>query len=72
LRRYDEPVGDLAIGKPIDYELSDGELGVYWFGFRDAGRGFQVLVALGRSASPARVAEALALLDSLRFDPGHT
>jgi hypothetical protein len=46
------------------------QLDVYWFGFRDAGRGFHVLVALGRSASPARVAEALALLDSLRFEPG--
>lgn len=46
------------------------QLDVFWFGFRDAGRGFHVLVALGRNAAPARAAEALALLDSLRFDPG--
>jgi hypothetical protein len=46
------------------------QLEAYWFGFRDAGRGFHVLVALGRDASPERREEALALLDSLRFEPG--
>jgi hypothetical protein len=46
------------------------QLDAYLFGFRDAGRGFHVLVALGRDASPQRRAEALALLDSLRFEPG--
>src|SRR4051794_8956665 len=46
------------------------KLDVYWFGFRDGSRGFHVLVAFGRSAPAARVAEALALLDSLRFEPG--
>lgn len=45
-------------------------LDVYWFGFRDARRGFHVLVALGREAPPERREEALALLDSLRFEPG--
>ena len=45
-------------------------LDVHWFGFRDAGRGFHVLVALGREAPPERREEALALLDSLRFEPG--
>jgi hypothetical protein len=39
----------------------------YWFGFRDRGRGFHVLVAVGRSASEARVQEALGILDSMRF-----
>jgi hypothetical protein len=39
----------------------------YWFGFRDRGRGFHVLVAVGRSAPDARVREALAILDSTRF-----
>ena len=47
-----------------------GRLDVYWFGFRDARRGFHVLVVLGREAPPARREEALALLDSLRFEPG--
>jgi hypothetical protein len=42
----------------------------YWFGFRDANRGFHVLVVLGHDAPPERRAEALALLDSLRFEPG--
>jgi hypothetical protein len=45
-------------------------LDVYWFGFRDVRRGFHVLVALGREAPPERRDEALALLDSLRFEPG--
>jgi hypothetical protein len=39
----------------------------YWFGFRDGGRGFHVLVAVGRGASPARTKRAFALLDSLRI-----
>lgn len=39
----------------------------YWAGFRDHNRGFHVLVAVGRSAARARVREALALLDSMRF-----
>jgi hypothetical protein len=42
----------------------------YWFGFADAGRGFHVLVAVGRQASPERRTQALALLDSFRFQPG--
>ncbi|MDX6679932.1 MAG: hypothetical protein QOE31_3984 [Solirubrobacteraceae bacterium] len=41
----------------------------YWFGFRDGGRGFHVLVAVGRSASKARRQRAFALLDSLRISP---
>ncbi len=41
----------------------------YWFGFRDGGRGFHVLVAIGRSASKAQSAGAWALLDSLRIAP---
>jgi hypothetical protein len=39
----------------------------HWFGFRDRGRGFHVLVAVGRSASEARVQETLRILDSMRF-----
>jgi hypothetical protein len=41
----------------------------YWFSFRQGGRGFHVLVAIGVSAPPARVREALAVLDSLRVTP---
>lgn len=41
----------------------------YWFGFRDGGRGFHVLVAIGRTASRERAAGAWALLDSLRVAP---
>jgi hypothetical protein len=53
-------------------ECAQGEppLDVYWFEFHDAGRRFYVLVALGRDAPPDRRKEALALLDSLRFEPG--
>lgn len=39
----------------------------HWWGFRQGGRGFHVLVAVGRSASHARVNQALAILDSLRI-----
>jgi hypothetical protein len=45
-------------------------LEIHWFEFSDARRGFHVLVALGRGAAPERREEALALLDSLRFEPG--
>jgi hypothetical protein len=38
-----------------------------FFGFRDAGRAFHVLVAVGRSASDSRVREALGILDSIRL-----
>jgi hypothetical protein len=41
----------------------------YWFGFRDGGRGFHVLVAIGRAASSARARQAFAVLDSLRITP---
>jgi hypothetical protein len=46
------------------------QLDIHWFGFRDAGRGFHVLVVFGRDAPRERRAEAVALLDSLRFEPG--
>jgi hypothetical protein len=46
------------------------ELDIHWFGFRDARRGFHVLVVFGHKASPERRDEVLALLDSLRFEPG--
>ena len=39
----------------------------HWSGFRDGGRGFHVLVAVGSSASRARVRDALAILDSMRI-----
>jgi len=45
-------------------------LDIHWFGFREVRRGFHVLVALGREAPVERRKEALALLDSLRFEPG--
>jgi hypothetical protein len=35
--------------------------------FRDGGRSFDVIVAVGRAAPPARVRQAVSLLDSLRF-----
>jgi hypothetical protein len=41
----------------------------YWFEFRDGGRGFHALVAIGAAASAARAHEALAVLDSLRITP---
>ena len=41
----------------------------YWFGFRDAGRAFHVLVGIGRK-TPAEVRrDAFRILDTLRFDP---
>jgi hypothetical protein len=39
------------------------------FGFRDRGRAFHALVAIGHSAPQVRVREALAILDSLRSRP---
>jgi hypothetical protein len=42
----------------------------YWFDFRDADRGFHVLAVFGRDAPRERRKQALALLDSLRFEPG--
>jgi hypothetical protein len=39
------------------------------FEFRDHGRAFHVLVAIGTAAPQARVREALAILDSLRIRP---
>jgi hypothetical protein len=60
----------------VDYgggpTCADGEeaLEEYWFGFDDANRGFHVLVAFGPDAPAERREEALALLDSLRFEPG--
>jgi hypothetical protein len=57
--------GDAATCAPNEERLDE-----YWFGFRDANRGFHVLVVLGSDAPPERRAEALALLDSLRFELG--
>jgi hypothetical protein len=45
------------------------QIDIHWFGFRDAGRGFHVLVAFGSDAPPERRAEAIELLDSLRLAP---
>jgi hypothetical protein len=42
----------------------------YWFGFRDAGRAFHVLVGVGRDAPPELRREAFEILDTLRFQPG--
>lgn len=56
-------------GGPLCAE-NERRLNEYRFDFRDARRGFHVLVALGRDAPPRRRAQALALLDSLRFAPG--
>lgn len=59
----------------VEYDMApactpnEKRLDEYWFGFRDAGRGFHVLVAMGRQAPTERREEALALLDSLRFEP---
>lgn len=44
------------------------QLDIHWFGFRDAGRGFHVLVAFGSDAPPKRRIEAVELLNSLRFE----
>jgi hypothetical protein len=57
--------GDAATCAPNETQLDE-----YWFEFRDARRGFHVLVVVGRDAPPARHEEALALLDSLRFESG--
>jgi hypothetical protein len=42
----------------------------YWFDFRDVDRGFHVLIVFGRDVPRERREQALALLDSLRFEPG--
>jgi hypothetical protein len=41
----------------------------HWFEFRDGGRGFHVLVAVGRAAPRWKVRQALGVLDSLRITP---
>ena len=41
---------------------------VSWQQFRDGTRAFHVLVALGAGVSPATEAQALGVLDRLRFD----
>ena len=61
--RSDDTDAEACVSDPQRLEF-------HWFGFRDAGRGFHVLVVLGRDAPPERRREAEALLDSLRFDPG--
>lgn len=53
----------------IDCAGPRSRLESYWFGFRDGGRGFHVLVAIGRDASRERADRAWALLDSLRISP---
>jgi hypothetical protein len=81
MERYGEmssPPRPARFTLPVTQEQSDatecarGEppLDVYWFDFSDARRWFYVLVALGRDAPPERRVDALALLDSLRFEPG--
>jgi len=51
---------------------NEAELEEYSIEFRDAGRSFHVLVAIGPSAPAERRDEVLALLDSLRFEPRST
>jgi hypothetical protein len=41
----------------------------HWFGFSDAGRHFQALVAFGPAASAATRTQAWEILDALRVDP---
>jgi hypothetical protein len=63
--------------RPAHFSLERRALGNYecWrvpsylIRFRDAGRAFQVHVALGPRAGPARRTQVLAVLDSLRFSP---
>jgi hypothetical protein len=62
--------GRVEHGDAATCARGEAELEEYWFEFRDAGRGFHVLVAFGTEVTEARRAEALALLDSLRFEPG--
>jgi hypothetical protein len=40
-----------------------------WISFRDGGRAFYALVAIGKSAPPSVRREAYGILNSLRFDP---
>ena len=57
-------------GDPAACTDTSTRLDDYWFDFRDAGRGFHVLVVFGHDAPRERRDDALALLDSLRFEPG--
>lgn len=41
----------------------------HWFTFRDEGRHFHVLVAIGPDAPPGTERDAYGMLDSLRLDP---
>jgi hypothetical protein len=66
-RRFSLPVADTS--EAAQCAGPGASFTSYWFEFRDGGRGFHVLVALGRAAPSARVREALAVLDSLRITP---
>ena len=46
-----------------------GDVDAWWIAFRDRGRGFYALVAIGADAPAARRAAARRVLDSLRFSP---
>jgi hypothetical protein len=61
-----------ALNTPVDQSeavtcANNRAIRTYWFEFREHGRGFHVLVAIGVSAPLARVSQALAVLDSLRI-----
>lgn len=71
---FPERPARFALDAPDDVEAAGcvGDapaLEFHWFAFRDAARNFHVLVAFGRAVTAERRAEALALLDSLRFEP---
>jgi hypothetical protein len=60
----------LAQSSPSEADQCAGahpQFASHLFEFRDRGRAFHALVAIGRSAPPVRVREALAILDSLRI-----
>lgn len=62
-------VGRVRHGSAQTCAQGERRLAEYWVEFADAGRRFHVLIAFGPQAPPERRREALALLDSLRFEP---
>ncbi|MGD9694583.1 MAG: hypothetical protein AB7V42_02865 [Thermoleophilia bacterium] len=52
--------------------VTDRRVRVWWRPFRQSGRAFYLLVAIGRDAPPARRAEALAVANGLRIARGTT
>jgi hypothetical protein len=63
------PLGEPPMGSFDCFPSPPGRAGEYVFNFGDSGRAFQLLVAVGKKATPETRRVAAAALDSLRIEP---